>query len=157
MKKYPEISKIYLATEDELIYEMFKKEFGDKLLDNNQYRYKYTDKQADKFISSIKVDRPDHSYNLGREYLASLYILSKCDYFVGGRCAGTRDAFVMQDDWKDAYIWDLGLYDDKSFWQKNFEIYFAYNKVPARMIFRFFNYELKTKKLGLYRWFLDRK
>lgn len=155
MKKYPEITKIYIATEDKLIYQMFKEEFGDKLLDNNQYRYEYTGKDANKFLSNIKVDRPNHSYQLGLEYLSSLYILSKCDYFIGGRCAGTRDAFVMQDCWKDAYIWNLGVYDETSFWQRNFEIYYSYNKIPPRLIVRFFNYELKTKKIGIYKWYCD--
>ena len=155
LNKHKDIKKIYLATEDEQIYEMFKSEFGDKILDNNQYRYKYTGQNEKKFISYIDVDeRPNHLYQLAKEYLASLYILSKCDYFVGGRCAGTRDVFVMQDSWKDAYIWNLGLYEEDSFWQQNFEVYYAYNKLPPRMIIRFFNYTFKTKSFNFLKRFI---
>ena len=109
LKKYPEISKIYIATEDDKLFHMFKDEFGDKLLDNNQFRFKYDDKRMP-IISSIKVDRPNHNWQLAREYLSSLYILSKCKYFIGGRCAGTKVAWIMSDGWEDCYIWSLGRY-----------------------------------------------
>ncbi len=118
-KKHPEITKIYLATEDENIYEIFKDEFGDKLIDNNQYRYTY-DAEKKNFIAKIKVDRPDHNYQLAKEYLASLYILSKCKYFVGGRCGGTKIAWIMQDNWQDVYIWKLGKYGSKNYRLKHF-------------------------------------
>lgn len=111
VKKYPEINKIYLATEDADIFDMFKKEFGDMLIDNGQYRYKY-DKKGDKpFIADMKIDREDHEYKLGFEYFSSLYILSKCNYFVGGRCSGTKVAWLLSDNWKDCYIWKLGIYE----------------------------------------------
>lgn len=109
LKKYPEISKIYIATEDDKLFNLFKAEFGDKLLDNNQYRFKY-DAQNMPIISTIKVDRPNHNWQLAREYLSSLYILSKCKYFIGGRCAGSKVAWIMSDGWEDCYMWSLGRY-----------------------------------------------
>lgn len=109
LKKHPEIKKIYLATEDNNIYETFKKEFGDKLLDNKQYRYTYN-KNHKPFLSESQVDRPNHNYKLALEYLSSLYILSKCKYFIGGRCGGTIVAWLIQNSWQDLYIWKLGHY-----------------------------------------------
>ena len=113
LKKHPEITKIYLATEDNFIYETFKKEFGDKLLDNNQYRFSYSGKDKP-FLCDVKTERPNHSYQLGLEYLSSLYILSKCKYFIGGKCSGSVVAWIMQNSWQDFYIWELGCYG-KSF------------------------------------------
>ena len=107
-KKYPEIEYIYLATEDANIYEKMKKEFGDILLDNKQKRYSY--KKNDPFLLEVKTDREDNNYYLALEYLSSLYILSKCKYFIGGRNNGTRFAYILQKNWKDFYIWELGRY-----------------------------------------------
>ena len=109
LKKHPEITKIYLATEDNSIYETFKKEFGERLVDNNQYRFSYSDKEKP-FLSDIKTERPNHNYQLALEYLSSLYILSKSKYFVGGRCAGSLIAWIIQNSWQDLYIWKLGYY-----------------------------------------------
>ena len=109
LNKHSEITKIYLATEDDCIYKLFKNAFGDMLIDNNQYRYSYS-KDKKPFLCDIKVERANHNYLLGFEYLSSLYILSKCKYFVGGRCAGSIVAWIMQDCWQDLYIYKLGYY-----------------------------------------------
>lgn len=109
LKKHSDISKIYIATEDENIFQMFKNKFGDMLIDNNQYRYTYNKKEK-KFLVDIKIDRPNHNYELAKEYLASLYILSKCKYFIGGRCSGTKTAWILSEGWDDVFIWDLGKY-----------------------------------------------
>ena len=63
-----------------------------------------------KFLSEIKVERPNHNFELAREYLLSIHILSKCKYFIGGRCSGSRFAWILQNNWKDYYIWHLGRY-----------------------------------------------
>ena len=107
-KMYPEIEYIYLATEDANIYNIIKKEFGDILLDNNQKRYSY-DKEKP-FLLEIETERENNNYYLALEYLSSLYILSKCKYFIGGRNNGSRLAYIMQDSWQDFYIWQLGRY-----------------------------------------------
>lgn len=100
--------KIYLATEDARIYELFKKEFGDILIENTQY--KYTNSYKNKYLSQYPVERENHHYNLAKEYLASLYILSKCDYFIGGRTSGTSVVYLLSDGFKYEYIWSLGYY-----------------------------------------------
>lgn len=107
-KMYPEIEYIYLATEDANIYNIIKKEFGDILLDNNQKRYSYNKEKP--FLLEIETERENNNYYLALEYLSSLYILSKCKYFIGGRNNGSRLAYIMQDSWQDFYIWQLGRY-----------------------------------------------
>ena len=109
LNKYPEINKIYLSTEDAGIYELFKKTFGDMIIDNHQYRYSY-DKNKKDFLANIKIDRPNHNYELGREYLSSIYILSKCKYFIGGRVAGTKYVWIWSEDKIYNYIFSLGKY-----------------------------------------------
>lgn len=99
--------KIYLATEDKKIYDMFKREFGNILVDNNQYRYSDTE---NKYLTDITVNRENHNYNLAKEYFQSVYILSKCKYFIGGRTSGTIAAWLMSEGWEYNYIWELGNY-----------------------------------------------
>lgn len=131
LKKY-HYKKIWLATEDEDIYNTFKAEFGDLLLDNKQYKYNYSPNNG-KYLAEIKVNRENHHYNLAKEYLLSLYILSKCKYFIGGRTAGTVAVYLMSDCFKHQkyfYIWSLGVYKYvKKVQYKNFlEWIFSFKK-----------------------------
>ena len=91
------INKIFIATEDLCAYEKFKQKFGDMIIDNPQY--KIETKQSKRYLSEIINDestiRKDHSYKLGKEYLRSIYILSKCKYFIGGRTYGTIAVYLL--------------------------------------------------------------
>ena len=106
---------VALRASDELwnfqnIYKMFKDKFGDILLENKQYMFSDTD---DKFIADIKVARPNHAYTLAMEYLASIYIISKCKYIIGGVVTATLGAWFLSEGFKDqhyVYLWDLGRY-----------------------------------------------
>ena len=102
--------RIWLATEDAQIYKMFKDKFGDIIIDNNQYMYSGNEKT---FLNKVEVNRKDHFYNLGKEYLLSTYILSKCKYLIGGKTAGTLGAYLMSNLFENqeyVYLWDLGRY-----------------------------------------------
>ena len=144
LKKHPEITKIYLATEDNSIYETFKKEFGERLVDNNQYRYSYTDKEKP-FLSDIKTERPNHNYQLALEYLSSLYILSKSKYFVGGRCAGSLIAWIIQNSWQDLYIWKIGYYG-KNLKERLFSKTVQRKKGKDYLLYNFCGIKIKFKK-----------
>lgn len=105
--------KIYLATEDIEIYNTFQKEFGDMLIENPQFKLQ---KISDKFIYEYPVERKDHFYNLAKEYLASIYILSKCKYFIGGLTSGTIGVFHLSkwfENQKYVYIFNRGVYKVK--------------------------------------------
>lgn len=102
--------KIWLATEDNNIYQKFKKEFGDLLIENPQYRFPNT---SNNYLSDIKVERENHFYNLGKEYLRTLYILSRCKYIIGGRTAGIVTTWLISEGFKQqkyVNIWNLGFY-----------------------------------------------
>ena len=111
LKKYPEIKKIYLATEDLDIFNIFKSEFKDMLLDNGQYRVSYKNKENKyKLLNQIHCNRENHYYKMGLDYLTSLYILSKCRYFVGGRAGGSLAVYYMSEGYKYYYMFDKGVY-----------------------------------------------
>ena len=69
MKKYPEIEKIYAATEDKNVYQMFKREFGSRLIENHQYMYTQTDSEKKLLLGEINVNRENHHYKLAKEYI----------------------------------------------------------------------------------------
>lgn len=109
LKKY-NYKKIWLATEDNNIYNMFRNEFGDMLINNPQYRFSDT---SHFYLADVKIDRENHSYNLGKEYLRTLYILSKCKYIIGGRTAGIVFTWIISNGFlnqKYVCIWNLGFY-----------------------------------------------
>jgi hypothetical protein len=101
---------IYLATEDQDIYEMFESEFKEKLFSNNQRRFRQGDFIEHDYISQIVNSGNQDNYHLGLEYLSSLYNLSKCRYFIGGKTAGTIGVYFMSNGFAYDYIWDLGFY-----------------------------------------------
>ena len=110
LEKYPNITKIYLATEDKEIYQKFQAEFSNMLISNDQYLF---DKTESKALTDIKVEKPNHFYNLGKDYLTSLYILSKLKYFIAGRNNGSLGVFWLSSFFKNQeyfYIFNLGMY-----------------------------------------------
>ncbi|MCL1972081.1 MAG: hypothetical protein FWG57_03725 [Endomicrobia bacterium] len=104
-------SFIYLATESEKVYELFKRRFNSKLLVNGQKRYSAGDTgKKFRFISEISSRRVNDRYLTNLEYMSSINILSKCDCFVGGLTNGTAGAYLMSCGFKYDYVFDLGVY-----------------------------------------------
>jgi hypothetical protein len=103
-------SYLYLATEDEDIYNLFKQNFGDRLLINSQKRYTAGELYNLQYISQIQDRRNRDKYLSGLEYLSSLNILSKCPCFIGGRTAGTIGVYLMTKGFEYDYTWDKGFY-----------------------------------------------
>jgi len=101
---------LYLATEDQDIYETFKFHFKDKLISNNQRRFKQSDFINTDYISQMLNPKNSENYQLGLDYLSSIYNLSKCDCFLGGKTAGTIGVYLMSEGFTYDYVWDLGFY-----------------------------------------------
>lgn len=106
LQKTLDIEYIYLATEDSTILQLFKDEFGIKLLYIDQKRLSNT---KDAFISDMDI-KLDDKIKMNMDYMASMNILSRCDYLIGGRTSGTIAACLMNNKYKYKYLWDLGLY-----------------------------------------------
>ena len=99
---------IFVATEDEIVLDMFKKKFGDKLRYINQPRLKLNDDQQ--YLSDIKTDG-DVRRQMALDYYTALYILSRCPALLAGRTAGTLGAVFMSDGFEWTKFYDLGYYD----------------------------------------------
>lgn len=101
-----DINFIYVATEDAEYLDNFKLRYGDKVLYINQKRFGKL--QVD-FISQMGMQHYD-LLKLNMDYYASLNILAHCDYFIGGRTAGTIGVSFMANEYKDYYYFRLGNY-----------------------------------------------
>lgn len=101
---------VFLATEDNDILDLFRNEFGEKLLYINQKRISAEDMKDEIFVINISASRTNDRYTMGLEYLSATYILSKCNCFIGGRTGGTKGVLLMSDEFEYKYIFDLGLY-----------------------------------------------
>lgn len=102
--------KIYIATEDEVILEKFKREFEDKLLYLDCQRYRNT---GDQYLSEIKTEREDDAYFKGLEYLTSIMLLANCDSIIGPCVGGTLAAVrINGGKYENKQIIDLGIYGE---------------------------------------------
>lgn len=99
--------KLYLATEDRAILKRFKHEFGDKLIFPEFVLREYDNS---KLISTIEIEREEDRKLKGLEYLTQIYILSKCNCFLGSGCGGTYGALLMSDGFENQYLYNLGVY-----------------------------------------------
>lgn len=100
-------NKIFLATEDEDIFKSFQKEFGSKLIYNDQKRFKDTE---NKYLSEIHFDRKQDAYLKGLEYLTTIVLLSRCNCFVAGRTSGTIGVILFNPQFNYMYLFDKGRY-----------------------------------------------
>ena len=105
-------SHIFLATEDEDIYDYFREHFKDKLLVNQQRRISRKEmiNISAVSIAKSKITRDKNNYLSGLEYLSAINLLSKCSCFIGGRTGGTKAVLLMTDGFEYEYIYDLGYY-----------------------------------------------
>ena len=89
LKQHPEITGIFLATDECNVIEVFKKAFQDSkwhLLLNEAFRVWDTGEVCKKGVHETAVvhARPDHKYLLGKEVLQDAYFLSKSHYLLCG-------------------------------------------------------------------------
>lgn len=99
---------IYLATEEKAIEDEFTAAFPGRVL-VNQRQY-YDGDYSDKVLSDAVAERED-MYHQDLEYLASVYLLSKCDMLAAGMCGGTEAAMIMKEgEYKVLHIFEKGCY-----------------------------------------------
>ncbi len=108
--QYKQYQYIFLATEDETIYERFLERYGDRLLTSGQELYHSNTKG--KALSQIRKKRKHDYYYRGLEYLTTIYLLSKCDALIASRVGGTIAAvWWNQGSYNNTYLFDLGKYE----------------------------------------------
>lgn len=106
---------IYLATEEQTIYEMFLDAFPEKVFINQRQWFDgYYDLQKNhpfSFIDAVNFDRIDDNYRKGLEYLSSMNLLSKCTALIGGTCGGGRFALYMNNGkYEYSHLFNKGVY-----------------------------------------------
>lgn len=106
MEKY-HCDYVYVATEDEKIYNHLKNYFGNRMLAINTLRYSTNEREN---INDIISNKESNKYSKGREYLLTIWLLSQCNCLVGGNVGGTQGALLMSSGYEFQYIFDLGVY-----------------------------------------------
>lgn len=106
MENY-QCSKIYLATEDQDIYEKIVNAFHERILALETKRFTTSGKQN---INDMRNERENDRMLKGREYLLSMMLLSSCNCLLAGNVGGTHGALLMNDVYEFKYIFDLGTY-----------------------------------------------
>lgn len=96
---------VFLATDKKVVEEKFKKTFKEKLLLNSGSTF------LENGIKG-KEDERNIKYLRGLEYLANIYVLSRCDSIICGMNGGAAAAIVLNGgSYKNKYIYDLGRYE----------------------------------------------
>lgn len=100
-------TKVFLATEDEAFYTVFKERFGENLIVNKSDYVTYQG-------GSMGEEEYNHSAErreAGMEYLISTYLLSQCQCLCAGCVSGTAVALILSKGYEYSYFFCLGLYD----------------------------------------------
>lgn len=106
-------TKLFLATEDEAVYQKFYRAFPEQLL---TYSDRITDtggKYINEYVDHLLEQRQDQSaqkYRRGLNYAITIGLLSSCCSLVAGQVSGTTGAILLADHYEDVYLFDLGNY-----------------------------------------------
>ena len=98
----------FLATEDYLIRDKFKNKYNEKLkhLETNlSFNYNYSRNEYLAYNKNI-----NGNFNLMKDYLTNIIILSKCIDIICGRTNGSVMAFILTKGFRNIKAYNLGLY-----------------------------------------------
>jgi hypothetical protein len=104
---------IFLATEDETIYQLFLAAFGNRLrtyserirTTNGIFINEYEDQKLEKQSDPAKA-----KYLRGLNYAVTIGLLSSCNCLVAGQVSGTTGAILLSKGYEKVYLFDLGNY-----------------------------------------------
>ena len=100
-------NKLFLATEDKNIFQVFKDTFGDLLMTFDKEFVNYT---AGKLITQCRIDRENDLFLQGKEYLIEMLLLTKCNSLIMARGFGTLGVMILGEHFDNTYFFDLGRY-----------------------------------------------
>ena len=112
MKEYA-FQRIFLATDDVDTVNLFKKEFGEKLLTYADV----TRSDGEVSVAFSEAGRMNHHYLLGQEVLRDMYTLAKCDGLIAGKSQVSICAYIQKrttGDYCYREILDAGYNTDSS-------------------------------------------
>lgn len=103
-------SRIYLATEDEAIFQTLKNVYGDRIVSYQQMRFQET---GDRVLSQIIKDKKEENFKhkLSEEYFISIWLVSQCNALIAPIVSSTLAALRMKrGGYENTYIFMLGNY-----------------------------------------------
>lgn len=111
-KEWGEFDKIFLATEDEIMFEQMKEIYSDKLLYNQTERFKTANGQwLNKTFDQSGRGRT-YKYERMLEYFISVYLLSKCNALIAPMVGATLGAMrIRGSKYEQCYLIRLGSYE----------------------------------------------
>lgn len=101
--------KIFLATEDENIFKRMQEYFGNRLIFCQEHRV--TDSSG-KWLNEL-YDSDDYQKvkkAMMKEYLASIYLLARCDALIAPVVGGTLGAMRIKGKYEKLFLFQLGIY-----------------------------------------------
>lgn len=99
-------NKVFLATEDTEIYELFRKSFGEKMVAVDCIRYVGKEE-----ITTRENTRKNDKYIQGLDYITTIYLLAKCTGILAGYTNGALAAVLINaDKYEYMHIYSLGFY-----------------------------------------------
>jgi hypothetical protein len=109
-------TSIYLVSEDSNIIFGMKEKLNYEIFRYNSqiYQYSGTGNISDASGNPRENDRFEH----GKEYLISVYLLTKCNCFVGGRTSGTVAMHVMSEGFEHERFLNYGRYQTAEYKDK---------------------------------------
>ncbi len=99
-------TKIFLATEDAKLYDIFLKHFGDRLITNKKKYFEYKGGSAGK----EEYEQENGGYQAGMEYLTTTMLLARCNCLCAGCVSATVGALLLTEGYEYIYLFDLGIY-----------------------------------------------
>jgi len=100
-------NKIFLATEDKNIAQIFKNIFEDLCV---TFDREYVDYKKEQAISLVHIDRDNDHFLQGKDYLTQMILLSTCNSFVAARCSGSVGVMMLAKNFEHTYFFNLGRY-----------------------------------------------
>lgn len=109
IKKYG-INKIFIASDTNEAIEIFKNEFGDRLIFVDRIRYS----EKIKNVSENPLYRINQILKTSKYYLLEMELLAICDFLIGSINSGFRYAVIKNNNnYKDIEILNCGFLPDK--------------------------------------------
>lgn len=110
--KEMKFDRIYLATEERRVVDVFERAFPGRILVNKRKYYDDAFYRNDfELIGQVVFDRENDDILKGLEYLSSIYLLSRCTSLIAGNAGGSCAALYMNnlnyEYWK---LFELGYY-----------------------------------------------
>ena len=97
---------VFLTIDDEEGLELFKKEFGKNLYYIKRDRRKYFIDGKPNPVAEKGFQPKESIYDREVKYLSELFVVSKCDYFIGTRSSTTLGALVIKGEkFRNTYLY----------------------------------------------------